>query len=157
MDAFDAGVLIYAAVPEHRLGRRVRALFEAGGTDPVGVAVGVGSVLLVPEVLTKPMRDGSDVDVEALAALLARLDLRPLDEATAELAAVLGAAYGLRAADAVHLATAVVVGADRFITDNTADFPKSIAEIDVTYADELADVGPGEPPRAGAGSVWRHV
>jgi hypothetical protein len=37
------------------------------------------------------------------------------------------------------LATAVKVGADRFLTNNTSDFPKSISEIDVTYPDELPD------------------
>ena len=84
----------------------------------------IGSVLLLPELLTKPLREGAVDELEELCALLARLDLRPVDEATAELAPALGAAYGLRAADAVHLATAVNAGADRFITNNAADFPK---------------------------------
>jgi predicted nucleic acid-binding protein len=60
-----------------------------------------------------------------------------VDEATAELATALGAAYRLRAADAVHLATAVNAGADRFITNNAADFPKTITEVDVTYPVDL--------------------
>jgi len=139
MDAFDADVLIYAAVPAHRLGRRVRALFS---DEPPGDATrlaGVGSTLLLPELLTKPSRDQADGELAALAALLARLDLRPLDEATAELAVALGAAYGLRAADAVHLATAVGVGADRFLTNNHRDFPQTITEIDITYPDELRE------------------
>lgn len=137
MDAFDADVLIYAAVPAHRFGRRVRALFPAEAVATTGVVAGVGSVLLVPEVLTKPLRDGADDELNELAALLSRLDLRAVDEATAELATSLGASYGLRTADAVHLATAVSAGADRFITGNAKDFPKEIAEIDVTYPDEL--------------------
>jgi predicted nucleic acid-binding protein len=102
-----------------------------------GVVAGTGSVLLIPELLTKPMRDGADAEVEALAALLGRLDLRPVDEALAELATAMGATYGLRAADAVHLATAVAAGAERFITNNSSDFSKSITEVDVTYPDEL--------------------
>jgi predicted nucleic acid-binding protein len=137
VDAFDADVLIYAAVPGHRLGRRVRALFPEEATATTGAVAGIGSVLLIPELLTKPMRDGAEV--EALAALLARVDLRPVDEAVAELATVLGAAHGLLAADAVHLATAVAAGADRFITNNSSDFTKTIIEIDVTYPDELPD------------------
>jgi hypothetical protein len=32
----------------------------------------------------------------------------------------------------------VGAGADRFLTNNRSDFPKSITEIDVTYPDELA-------------------
>lgn len=139
MDAFDADALIYAAVANHPLGRRVRALFPVAAVAGSAVLAGVGSVLLVPELLTKPLRDGADDELEELAALLARLDLRPVDSATADLAASLGAAYGLRAVDAVHLATAVSAGADRFITNNRADFPKSIGEVDVTYPDDLPD------------------
>lgn len=96
-------------------------------------------MLLIPELLIKPMRDGAESEIEALAVLLARLDLRPADEAIAELAASLGAAHGLRAADAVHLATAVTVGADRFITNNSSDFSKTIVEIEVTYPGDLPE------------------
>ena len=139
MDAFDADVLIYAAAPDHPLGRRVRALFPAEPTTATGVVAGTGSVLLIPELLTKPMRDDAASEVEALAVLIGRLELRPVDEALAELATALGSTYGLRAADAVHLATAVVSGADRFITNNSSDFPKTITEVQVTYPKELPD------------------
>lgn len=136
MDAFDADVLIYAAAPGHPLGQRVRALFPAEATATTGAVAGTGSVLLIPELLTKPMREGADSEINALA-VLGRLDLRPVDEAVAELAAALGAAHGLRAGDAVHLATAVADGADRFITNNSSGFSKAITEIDITYPDEL--------------------
>jgi len=72
-----------------------------------------------------------------LQSLLARLLLRPVDQATAELATALGAEHGLRAADAVHLATAVGAGADRFITNNKRHFPRSIAEVAITYPEDL--------------------
>jgi len=133
MDAFDADVVIYAAAAGHPLGRRVRALFPV---EPEAMA-GVGSVLLLPEVLAKPMRDGSAAEVAALAGLLGRLDLRSVDPVTAEVATTLASEYRLRAADAVHLATAVVAGADRFVTSNRRDFPASISEIDVTYPEDL--------------------
>jgi predicted nucleic acid-binding protein len=138
MDAFDADALIHAAVPGHRLGRRVAALFAA--TAP-GLATGIGSVLLLPEILSKPLRDGVTEDAQVLAAFLARLDLRPLDLATAETAVALSSAYRLRAADAVHLATAVMAGADRFLTNNSRDFPDDVAEIDIVYLDALPDPG----------------
>ncbi|MCI2267141.1 hypothetical protein [Sediminivirga luteola] len=48
-------------------------------------------------------------------------------------------ADGLRAADAAHLATAVVAGADRFVTNNRNDFPREISEIDIVYPDELPE------------------
>ena len=140
MDAFDADALIYAAVPGHRLGRRVAALFRRSGS---GTMAGTGSVLLLPEVLSKPLHDGTADEVRVLAGLLARLDLRPVDRATAELAAALSGRYRLRTADATHLATAVSMGADRFITNNKRDFSTGITEIDVTYPDQLPDP---EPP-----------
>lgn len=137
MDAFDADVLIYAAVPGHPLGTPVLALFPEQPLDEAGIFAGVGSTLLLPEVLAKPTRDGTDDEVAVLAALLARLDLRPADEAIATLAVALGASYGLRPADAIHLATAVCACADRFITNNRRDFSQSIEEVSVTYPTDL--------------------
>lgn len=137
MDAFDADVLVYAVVRDHPLGQRVRALFPPGPVSTSGAVAGIGSVLLVPELLTRPLREGATDELEALGALLSRLDLRPTDEATAELATALGATYGLRAPDAVHLATAVGGGADRFLTNNHTDFPKAINEIEITYPADL--------------------
>ena len=133
MDAFDADVLIYASSAGHPLGRPVRALFP---TAP-GALAGVGSVLLLPEVLAKPMRDGSAEEVGALAGLLGRLELRSVDPVTAEVATTLASGYRLRAADAVHLATAVVAGADRFITNNRRDFSAAITEIEIAYPEML--------------------
>jgi predicted nucleic acid-binding protein len=138
MDAFDADVLIYAAVADHHLGMRVRALFPIEPVEGTGTLAGIGSVLLLPELLAKPLREGAIDELTELGALLGRLDLRPVDEVTAELATALGATYRLRSADAVHLATAVNAGADRFITNNAADFPKTISEIDITYPADLA-------------------
>jgi predicted nucleic acid-binding protein len=138
MDAFDADVLIYAAVPGHPLGRRVAALIRSAGNR---TTAGTGSVLLLPEILGKPLRDGAAEEVQILAGLLARLDLRPVDLATAELATFLSARYKLKAADATHLATAVGTGADRFITNNQRDFPQAVTEIDITYPADLADPG----------------
>jgi predicted nucleic acid-binding protein len=140
VDAFDADVLIYAAVAGHPMGRRVLALFsdiQSVQTHPAGI----GSLLLLPEILTKSIREGADTEVAALAALLGRLDLLAIDEATAYLAVALGADYRLKPADAVHLATAVGAGADRFITNNRRDFPQTINEIVITYPADLP-----EPP-----------
>ncbi len=132
IDAFDADVLIYAA-SDHPLGTGVAQLFALSNEDTVGV----GSVLLLPELLARPARAGHDDQVARLSALLGRLDLRPVDEALATLSVALAAKYALRTADAVHLATAVDVSADRFLTNNRRDFPTTITEIAVTYPDQL--------------------
>jgi predicted nucleic acid-binding protein len=138
VDAFDADVLIYAAVPGHRSGRRVLALF-AKDQGAETARAGIGSVLLLPEILTKPIRQEADAEIAALAGLLGRLDLLAVDEATARLAVALGVHYRLGTADAVHLATAVGAGADRFVTSNRRDFPQTINEIAVTYPADLPD------------------
>ncbi|MBD3940121.1 PIN domain-containing protein [Microbacterium sp. NEAU-LLC] len=130
--AFDADVLIYAAIDGHALGCRILPLLRDDET------AAVGSVLLLTEVLAKPWRDDPDSDeVAALLSVLSRVDLRPLDEPTARLALVLAAEHGLRAADAAHLATAVAAGADRFVTNNRKDFPQSISEIEIVYPTDL--------------------
>ena len=145
MDAFDADVLIYAAAHDHPLGRKVAPLFAVSAGDDETTA-GLGSVLLLPEVLGKPLREGRHDEVEHLAGLLARLDLQPVDRATAELATALAASYGLRTADAVHLATAVAAGAERFLTNNRRDFASTVAEIDIVYPADLPDPPTSAPP-----------
>jgi predicted nucleic acid-binding protein len=145
MDPFDADVLVYAAAPEHPLGRKVYALFPR----EAGSIAGTGSVLLLPEVLSKPLRAGATDEVSALASLLGRLNLRPVDRATAERAAMLASMYKLAAADAIHLATAVGIGADRFITNNKRAFPVTITEVQITYPADLP-----EPPGDQAADNW---
>ncbi len=140
MDAFDADVLIYAAVPGHQLGQRVAGLFP---DDEPAQVVGIGSVLLLPEVLAHPMREGNEDELTTLASFLGRLELRPVDARTAQVATSLAATHRLRAADAVHLATAVVAGADRFITHNHRDFTDSINEIAVCYPESLPEPSAG--------------
>jgi predicted nucleic acid-binding protein len=140
VDAFDADVLFYAAVPGHEFGRRVRALFPAEATAGTDVFAGIGSVLLLPELLTKPLREvpttSSPNSAHCSADWTCVQRTMPQRTGTA-----LGAAYGIRAPDAVHLATAVGAGADRFLTNNQKDFPRSIIEIDIVYPDDLPDFG----------------
>jgi predicted nucleic acid-binding protein len=45
-----------------------------------------------------------------------------------------------QAADATQLATAISSGADRFITNNQRDFPKTITEVDITYPADFPDI-----------------
>lgn len=129
--AFDSDAIIYAATPGHALGEVIWSLLELRGLARFG------SVLLVSELLIKPSRRGERTEIRALMACLGRLELIPVDRHVAALSVTLGAAYGLKAPDAIHLASAVSVGADRFITNNRKDFGKEIAELDVVFPDEL--------------------
>ena len=129
--AFDSDAIIYAATPGHRLGEAVWALLDAEGTPRLG------SVLLLSELLVKPTREGRETELRSLLACLGRLDLRTIDAQVAALSVTLGAAYRLKAPDAIHLASAVDAGADGFVTNNRKDFDKPITEIEVVFVDEL--------------------
>lgn len=120
-DAFDADVVIRAAKPEGRLQRRALA----SSRDRIG------SVVLLPEALSWALRRGATNEARRLNELFATFDLKPVDEEIADASVTIGAKYGLRAADAIHLATAIVWGAERFVTNNTKDFGPHITEIDV--------------------------
>ena len=133
MDAFDADVLIYAARGD-QLGVGIINRF-AKTTD--GIA-GVGSVLLIAELLIKPTRTHDAMERDALLALLGRMELLPADRDVVDLAVTVGVSYKLKALDATHLATAIMAGADRFITNNRRDFDATaIEEIAVVYPDQL--------------------
>ena len=134
-DAFDADVVIYAADSSNPLGASVArrlAHLERHAER------GIGSKLLIPEVLGKPIRENALREIDALSELLVRLDLRDVDSRTAVLAAEFVANYRLKTVDATHLATAVVSGCDRFITNNSKDFAgKKIDEIEIVFPYEL--------------------
>jgi predicted nucleic acid-binding protein len=122
-DAFDADVLINAIDHDPRWDPCRRALAESRAR--------IGSVVLLPEVLIKPVRLGVEDELKLLTEILATFDLKPVDEETADASVTLGAKYRLKAPDAIHLATAVVWGAERFYTRNTKAFGPHITEIDV--------------------------
>ncbi len=133
MDAFDADVLIYAARGD-QLGDGIIDLFDQAS----GGVAGVGSVLLIAELLIKPTRTHDTSERDALLVLLGRLDLQPVDLAVVDLAVTVGVAYRLKGLDATHLATAIMAGTDRFITNNRRDFDATaIEEIDIVYPDQL--------------------
>lgn len=131
--ALDSDVLIYAADLGNPLGGVIRHLLQhsAPGTH-------LGSVLLFPEVLTRPLREGKLSELKFLSDLLATLELQEITAATAQLSTQLAAAYRLKAADALHLATAVQAGADAFVTNNRKDFrPGEVLEIKVLFPEEV--------------------
>ncbi|TAL45304.1 MAG: PIN domain-containing protein [Salinibacterium sp.] len=124
-DAFDADVIIYAST-DTQTGSALRKLID----EVVGP---LGSVVLLPETLSKPLRDANASECEAIRRLLSRFDLKEVDLEIADAAATLAAKYRLRAADAIHLATAVVWGAERFHTNNRKDFGPHIQEVEVVW------------------------
>ena len=130
MDAFDADVIIYSIANDARAARIRSLLFESTGR--------VGSNLLMFEVLMKPMRAGASHELSALSEHLAQIDLKPVDDDIIDVALGFSVKYSLRLADSIHLATAVLWGADRFHTNNRKDFGPHVTEVEVVH------------PRAGA-------
>lgn len=123
IDAFDADVVIHAAGDSPFRARSLAAIVASRDR--------IGSVVLLPEVLIKPMRAGGTGEAGRIAEILALFTLKPVDEEIADAAVTLGAKYRLKTPDAIHLATAVVWGAERFYTNNTKDFGPHVTEIEV--------------------------
>jgi predicted nucleic acid-binding protein len=133
LTVLDAGIVIAAldASDTHH-GASVQALREARAS---------GAALVVPasayaEALVGPSRRGTD----AVATIDAFLDALPatVEPATREVAreaAALRAKHGraLRLPDALVLATAIVIGADRVLTTD-AGWPASSARVEVVAA-----------------------
>jgi predicted nucleic acid-binding protein len=128
VDAFDSDVLIYVARRDPR-GDVVARLIGAGVlSDNV-----IGSVVLVSEVFAAPVGRIHDGERQRLINIIAALDLKNVDDEVADLAGSLRTKYRLKTPDALHLATAVLWGADRFHTNNRKDFGQHIDEIEVVF------------------------
>ncbi len=137
--AFDSDALIYAATAggegaqSHADALRTALLSGPPFTH-------CGSVLLLPEVLSKPIRLGLNAESELLQTYLNRLELVEISTDLAVLATQLAAAYRLKAPDALHLASAVHAGADAFVTNNRKDFRQAeILELQVLYPEEVRE------------------
>lgn len=90
------------------------------------------SVVTLTEVLTLPFRQGNVELAEQYQYFLSEtqtLKLIPVNIPIARLAAKLRAAYGIRMPDAIHLATAMEIKADWFLTNDIA--LKKIKELNV--------------------------
>jgi PIN domain len=135
MDAFDADALI-AAASDQALGQHVRALF---GDDPAAPTAppGMASVLVVAE-LAMPLRTCNERAIAELRTLLRSIELRAVTDTTVDLATALAAKYDVGALPAVHLATAIVGNADRFITKTGRGFPRTADEISIVTLADLA-------------------
>lgn len=124
-DAFDADVLVYLA-KGLSIARPIRRALDAAD----GI---IGSVVLMPVVLSKPMRLERAQESADLLEILSRFELKEVTLEVATASTTLAAKYNLKAADAIHLATAVVWGAERFHTNNRKDFGPHITEVKVVW------------------------
>jgi len=124
MDAYDADIVIYASKGDARGARLVSALSTSSDAP-----IGIGSTLLAAETLVPGVDDSNRARVESI---LDRLALVPLDLHIARTAGVLRGIYRLKTPDATHLATAIMAGAERFVTGNRRDF-RHVREIEMVF------------------------
>lgn len=100
----------------------------------------VTSVLTLTEVLSQPLEKRAAGIADAYRAVLLKspeLSLRPIDRATAEQAAELRAAYRLKTADALQIATALQSGCEAFLTNDLE--LRRVREIPILCLNELVD------------------
>jgi predicted nucleic acid-binding protein len=128
VDAFDADVVIFAAKRDSRGEVASRLVSAAAASGDV-----IGSVVLVSEVFAAPMGVIDETELERLISIIAALDLKDVDYEVADLAGTLRTKYRLKTQDALHLATAVLWGADRFHTNNRKDFGQHFDEIEIVF------------------------
>jgi predicted nucleic acid-binding protein len=100
----------------------------------------MGTTTAIPgePVLVQPLRVGDAALTERYEAILSNshdFRLEPITAAIARRAADLRARYNLRTPDALHVATAIAVGCDAFLTNDTG--VKRVAEITILVLDEL--------------------
>ena len=98
----------------------------------------VTSTVTLLEVLVKPLRDGQTAIAKQYRDILTSaksIEIIDVTTAISEQAAFLRAKYNLRTPDAIQLATAIELGADYFLTNDSQ--LKSFSEINVLTVAEL--------------------
>lgn len=122
VDSYTVVSHIIGDLPQHAEG--IESLFHEVDSGHVAL---FGSTLLLVEVLGGKFTDPPDPAKEnRILALLGNPAVITLAQVTRQVGMIareLGRTYKLRTADATHLATAVYVGADVFMTADEKDFP----------------------------------
>ncbi|HXH21548.1 MAG TPA: PIN domain-containing protein [Dehalococcoidia bacterium] len=134
--ALDTSPIIYAFEDHPQFGPVVRPVFEAIGRQQLHA---VASSITLVEVLTAPLRAGNtDLSSIYREFLLEtdRVTTMPVTTEIAQRAAQLRATYGLRTADAIVAATAMVAGCDAVLT-NDEDL-KALESIKVIYVNDFS-------------------
>jgi predicted nucleic acid-binding protein len=114
----DTMLFVYHFEEHPQFGPGATRLLHAAEHDRLRL---VTSVLTLMEVLVVPKREGQEQLCHRYRELFAsfpRLTVLSIDPAIAEVASDLRATYTLRTPDALHLATAIVAGAEAFVTED---------------------------------------
>ena len=116
----DASCIIYLIEGDSELRAAVSLRLESVRGDPEGTLL--TSRLSLLECRTKPLREHDAATLATYDAFFgaSRLVIVELSSAVVDRATEIRARYGLKTADALHVATAVEAGADVFVTGDEA-------------------------------------
>ena len=109
----DTAPLIYVLEGNERFAPRFEPVFRLQESGKVRFAV---TTVTIAEVLVGPIQKGQDGLAAKYRALLESWVVVPLDADIAASAARLRVAHGLKLADAVQAASALLIGADALVT-----------------------------------------
>jgi predicted nucleic acid-binding protein len=133
--AFDTSALIYYIERHPTYFSRMHFMMDQ---IDKGLISGFASTIALTELLVQPLRKG-DVALarqyERVLLMGANFSTISIGSITARYAADLRARYNLRTPDALHIASAVEMQCDAFVTNDIA--LKRITEIDILILDEL--------------------
>jgi len=104
--------------------------------------------MALSEFLVSPYRQGTAAEVAAVRAgfqSLPGLELLPLTNEIADQAARIRAATNLQLPDAIHIATALVAGAEAFLT-NDRQLLRAVDELPILILDDVAGTPPPSQP-----------
>ena len=125
----DTMIFIYHFEENNEYLPFTRALF---GLVEDGLIEGKTSVITRLEILVNPERKGNKLMVDRYKMVLERfphLEVVAVDAPVTDLAAIIRAKYGVRTPDAIHLDSAIMKGAQSFVTNDES--LKRVSEIEI--------------------------
>jgi predicted nucleic acid-binding protein len=125
--AFDTNLLIYLMEKHPQYFELTREVFQQ---IEKGAVHGITSILILTEVLTKPLRDKNDnlaCSYRAAISTFPNLTVKFINSDICLLAAQIRAKYGFKTPDSLFLAMAIDEGAEVFITNDVG--LKKVTEI----------------------------
>jgi predicted nucleic acid-binding protein len=137
--AIDSMVLIYHFEDHPAFGPSAASLLHAAEEDRGQIVV---SMLARLEVLVAPQRQGRGDLCRRYREMFEgfpNLTVVAVDAEVVELASDLRAEHALRTPDAIHLATALHLAADAFVTEDRRHFPDEIRGLPVLTLEAAAE------------------
>lgn len=117
--AFDTNLLIYIMEKHPIYFDVVKTIFTS---IEKGQVYAVTSMLIVTEILTKPLKDANRRLVQQYKAIVStfpNISIRNIDYQVAVTAAKIRAEYGIKTPDALFIATAIEENAEAFVTNDS--------------------------------------